>query len=352
MKKSSVFKLVAFVLSSLLLVGLAWWLIARSHAPDSDDQASTGAPARATTEAGGQPIITVDRTSQIRSGIATLTLPVSAQRSALQTFGTVLDPSDLVVLQEKAAAAEAGVQRASASRNASAAEYRRLKALHAGRHDVSERALQAAEAAWQGDEASLRAATSALSAVRLTAEQQWGAAIAKAVFEHGKLFEQWIHHDQVLVQVLLPAGTVLPSPPRAARLKSTDGPILQAAFVSASPRADIRLQGASLFYTAEATSLLPGMTVWAYLPTGQATDGVVVPSSAVVWLQGKAWVYAQIQPGRFERFALALDTPADDGWFAAKGFAAGAPIVVTGAQLLLSEEQRGQIGSSGDGDND
>ena len=101
----------------------------------------------------------------------------------------------------------------------------------------------------------------------------------------------------------------------------------------------------SFFYLAPARpqGLLPGMNVLAYLPIGPPVQGVMVPAAAVVWWQGKAWVYVQTDPNHFVRRELSTETPVPEGWFVGTGLAAGDSIVVRGAQLLLSEEFRAQI---------
>ncbi len=73
------------------------------------------------------------------------------------------------------------------------------------------------------------------------------------------------------------------------------------------------------------------------------TPGVVVPESAVVWLDGRAWAYLQKGRERFIRQEVATNHPVGKGWFVTKNFQAGDYVVVQGAQLLLSEEFRAQI---------
>ncbi|MBI1929785.1 hypothetical protein HYR99_36740 [Candidatus Poribacteria bacterium] len=100
----------------------------------------------------------------------------------------------------------------------------------------------------------------------------------------------------------------------------------------------------SFFYhTPQTPGLLPGMNVLAYLPAGPPVEGVIVPASATVWWQGKAWAYMQKEPERFVRREVSTEAPVKDGWFVAKDFSAGARLVVSGAQLLLSEEFHSQI---------
>ncbi len=76
---------------------------------------------------------------------------------------------------------------------------------------------------------------------------------------------------------------------------------------------------------------------------GKHTPGVVVPNSAVVWLDGRAWAYLQKDRERFIRQEVVTNHPGGKGWFVTKNFQAGDYVVVQGAQLLLSEEFRAQI---------
>ena len=58
---------------------------------------------------------------------------------------------------------------------------------------------------------------------------------------------------------------------------------------------------------------------------------------------GKTWVFQQLEPGRFSRREVAVDHTIDRGVLVSEGLKPGDRIVVEGAQLLLSEEQKPQI---------
>ncbi len=76
---------------------------------------------------------------------------------------------------------------------------------------------------------------------------------------------------------------------------------------------------------------------------GKYTPSAVIPDSAVVWLDGRAWAYVQKGRERFIRQEVSTNHPVGKGWFVTKNFQAGDYVVVQGAQLLLSEEFRAQI---------
>jgi hypothetical protein len=135
--------------------------------------------------------------------------------------------------------------------------------------------------------------------------------------------------------------TVLPVTAAVESGKSTRTKIT---FVSPATHVDPKIQGVTLFYAAPAeSSLLPGMNVLAFLPTGKIIDGVGVAASSVVWWQDRAWVYQRTGPDKFERVEIATDMPAPAGGYIVAGMPPDVQIVSSGAQLLLSEEFRSQI---------
>ena len=92
------------------------------------------------------------------------------------------------------------------------------------------------------------------------------------------------------------------------------------------------------------------------LPSGSTVDGVVIPRTAVVSWQGRAWVYVRTTPETFTRREVTTNNSTGAGFFQSEGFSAGDEVVVTGPQMLLSEEFRpkpqpdGKKAGSGDDD--
>jgi hypothetical protein len=204
--------------------------------------------------------------------------------------------------------------------------------------------VEAAAAAWRADEAELRAAEAALAAQLGAGRQRWGATIGGWIAGGTAELEALLHQKERLLQITFPPGFPLSSPPTTGTVRTGDGPGVAARFVSPAPRTDPRIQGASFLYAAPAApALLPGASVVALLPVGPLSSGVVVPEAAVVWWQGRAWVYVEAGPGRYVRREVATEVPVTGGWFVTGGLSAGERIVVRGAQMLLSEEGRAAV---------
>jgi membrane fusion protein, multidrug efflux system len=88
-----------------------------------------------------------------------------------------------------------------------------------------------------------------------------------------------------------------------------------------------------------------GTRVIARVSAGRETvKGVRVPNEAVVWHAGKSWAYLRQDGETFARYEVSATRDLGDGWFnRAADLVPGREIVVSGAQLLLSEELKFQI---------
>lgn len=298
-------------------------------------------PSRVVAQADGTAVV-FDADTQTLGGIAVIPVQAATRRGEIEALAMVLPANELIDLRSVYVAAKTQADKAKAALNASRREYERVKALYGDEQNLSLKSLETAEAAWRADEAAARGAGEILDAVARGARQKWGGVLVSAVIGDGPLFRRLAEQREVLLRVATPSGTGMTKAPAMARIAANDGSFRTASLVSPSPQADPRIQGASFFYAAPAAGLLPGTTLTAYLPTGVEQPGAIVPATAVVWWQGKSWVYLQSAPDRFVRRELPPAMAIDQGWFVPGGFP-GARLVVRGAQSLLSEELRAQI---------
>lgn len=350
------FKAILLVIVAGAVLGLLAWAFLEGRkelATERERERPVAVPSRLSVE-GGESVITLDTRARLNSGIRVAPLQPVSHKPEFQAYGTVLPLQELIDLRSNYTAAQAQLEKARASLEASRKEFDRLRGLHRDNRNISDKALQSAEAAWRTDEASARAAQEALNSLQNNGRQRWGSVLASAVWEGSQAWNRLLQQQDLLIQITLPAGARISSAPQAARVQAADGALTTATLVSPAPRTDPRLQGTAFFYTAPAktSGLLPGMNVLAYLPAGAEIKGFVIPASAVVWWQGNAWAYVEKATGRYVRYEVPTDSPLSEGWFAAKGFAVGERIVMSGAQLLLSEEFRSQIqvGEEGGGE--
>lgn len=111
------------------------------------------------------------------------------------------------------------------------------------------------------------------------------------------------------------------------------------------PQVNPQIQGISFLYLVHSRAgIAVGMNLEAMVPVGPPLHGSLIPPNAVLWWQGKLWVYEQSSANTFARYELPAANPVAGGYFVpGQLFPPGTKIVTAGAQTLLSEEFRGNI---------
>ena len=327
-KKIGIAVLIAAVVAAVLI-----WFFMSGSGREEKPQTPAAAPA---AQAGS---VTVSPEMQEKAGIQTASPGPYVYREEAQAYVSVTDPGGLMDLRKSYLAAEAGALKAKAALAATREEYGRMKALY-GEKNVSGKAFQSAEASFRVDEADNAAASDILRAAGLDADQQWGGIIGGWIKHGSGAFQRLARREEVLLQVTLPQGYAAATAPSGLKLLLPSGRAAKIEFISPATRTDPRVQGISYFYVASAkeTGLIPGMSASASFPSGPPVSGLLVPGSAVVWWQGRAWAYVKTGADAFTRREVPTEEPADGGWFVSKGFSPADEIVVKGAETLLSQE--------------
>jgi hypothetical protein len=318
-------------------------------------------------ESTGAAAITLSPDLQEQAGIETMQPHTAPYQPQIEAYGSVLDLQTFTDASNAIANAQAQLAIAEAKVAASQAAFRRAQVLHQNAQNISTAQLEAAEATYQSDAASLRAAQVQTQNAAASAYQAWGSILGQSLVDGTALSTNLVQHKKVLVQLTLPLGVSLAQAPQKASIETATRQRVSIEFISPATRTDPKIQGVSFFYTADASSgALPGMNVIAFLPVGQPTLGFVVPATAVVWLQGRAWVYLQSAEDTFTRREIPTIEPQPGGGYVVPvhasgprpepdapasgedgqphGFPTDQPIVVKGAQMLLSQEFSAQIG--------
>jgi hypothetical protein len=320
---------------------------------DKDDAHSETQPKKAPAQIileTGQTLITLDTSTQTRLGLTIATLASTITRAQATFPAVVLSVQDLATFRSGYVASQAQLQKTHVQAGVASEEYTRLKTLFGENQNISEKSLQSAEGALQSDEVDVRAGEQQLSLQESGVQQEWGDVVTKWATEGSAQFQRVLDQRELLMQMTIPSGTSFGAP-KTISLETPGGNRTQASFVSPYPRVDPRIQGRSFLYLASAQSgLSPGLNLVAHLSLGSQLKGVVIPTSAVVWSEGKAWVYAQVSSDGFARRPMPTDVPVDNGFFVGEGFSTGDKVVISGAQALLSEEMLPHGQGGGDRD--
>jgi len=299
----------------------------------------------------GVTVLTLDSETQSKLGLKIAALQETSMRETVTAPAVVISVQDLVTLRTNYVEAQSRLEKARANAEVARKEYDRLSALFHDDQNESQKALQAAEGASRVDAAEVRSASAELDLQASAVRENWGNVVEKWVTVGGSALRDVLDLRMILVQITLPADQS--AAPQNVSLEMPGAVFARATLISQFPRVDPRLQGSSFLYELPARpSLAPGVNLVAHLSIGRSLRGVTVPESAVVWSNGKAWVYQETGPNRFTRRAVTTDAPQGSGYFVAHVFSPGDKVVVGGAQLLLSEEFRPQVPTGGGEDTD
>lgn len=274
---------------------LVWAFIAgrAEFAMEQERERPVQAPLRVTTT-GGESIISLNQDELARAGIVVAPVVTMTHLNTHIVTGTVIDVAELQTLQ------------------------RHFEA-------VRERAQQN---------------PTALEVLENGVRRRWGEVVARWLVEQTPSWQQLVHGQDMLIRVVLASGVSAPPPAWA---QAGNGQRVALSFVASLP-GEAGEEGAPALYhfPTHAVKFHAANNIDVALASGGAKRGESLPAAAVVWTEGKAWVYVQQAPGRFVRRAVTA-RPMRGNELIATDLAAGVPVVIGGAQLLLSEEQRAQI---------
>lgn len=338
-------------LMALIIAVLSWTLVyfARDELRSESDEheAQIALPETAGVE-NGRAVVRVSAESQAASGITTRALAAARSADTLEIYGVVVDVQPLLEQRGRYLAAASDAQARNAAVAAAEAEYRRMQTLFRDARNVSEQALHSAEARYQTERAQLAAARAAMTTLRDTMLTSWGRVVTGwATNPDSRRLQALLERRSQLIQLSFPYEI----PDTTARSRIAIAPVTGRGrmhamrFLSESPRIDAALPGQTFFYIVDDAGLRTGARVVAQVGAGsEKVEGVIVPNEAIVWHAGKSWIYLREDNDKFARYEVSASNELGDGWFNRDpNLAPGREVVVSGAQLLLSEELKFQI---------
>lgn len=287
----------------------------------------------------GSAVLTVSSKSQLLSGIKTTKLTAATHRKLVKAYGEVVDLTSLIELRNSYIAAKAEASKSLFQLDVSRNEYVRAKTLFNSRRYVSLEKLQSAEAAYESDLADSEASVQSLAGLKGEVISEWGSVIANWMFSNSHFGRDLVSHKLSILRIAIPTVVDIREAPRTIEVTTVTGNHVEAVLVSESPLMSPNIQEASYFYRTPTVPGLPvGMRVVTRLSIGSQATGVVVPASAVIWWNGKAWAFVRSGRNKFFREEINTSKAAAGGWFVGYGLKPGDEVVVNGAQQLLSRE--------------
>ncbi len=326
------------------LIAVVFMAAHRGDDTDEEDQEQAVKTPSHLSVQNGRTIITLDEQTQAREGIRVAPVRETSMRTELRGTAVLLAVADLVSSRNNYVASRTKLERDQVDLNVSRTQYERTKTLYQQNQNMSLKAMQDAEAAYRSAQAQVNAdqqdSKLQLDAIR----QRWGPVIADWVTSDTRSLGAVLEQREFLTQVIFPPGEVA-RPPTTLSLTAPGNQSVQARLLSPLPQVNPQIQGVSFLYAVPSRpGMAVGMNLNVLVPVGELLRGAVVPQSAVVWWQGKAWAYEASSATTFTRREVPTSNPVPAGYFVpSSAFTSQMKFVIAGAQALLSEEFRTQI---------
>jgi hypothetical protein len=326
-------KIIAVVVALAVIAGLiAAYMVSSGEIKKERESEKPIVSEPRARESEGDVVLTLNEEAQKRLALKMTALAAAQYEPEVKGYGRVLDPAALSAMAADAASARAAA-------NASEKEVQRLKIL-AGQDNASARALQAGEAAAERDRAAVEAAEEKFIST-------WGPGITERK-DLTELLQSLARRDKALARVDLPAGELVKTQLTGASLTALaeETNRVAAEVIGPAPTVDPQIQGQGflLLLKGHEPAFAPGAAVIGYLKVpGSSLTGVVVPSEAITRFNARSWVYVQTGAQTFVRREVSPQRSLAEGLLVTEGFKPGERVVVQGARMLLSEEQKHSI---------
>ncbi len=289
----------------------------------------------------------LDEQTQQLAGIKLITLIQARHTDEIIAYGRALSIHAMLALHQRYLMNNSEQHRLAAQLAQATQALKRTHVLYQ-EGAIALRGRQQQHAQWQSDKAQYEQALIAHAALVAEAKISWGDTISRWLLaEQTPQLAQLIASETCLLQINIATNAqyteMYPHIQVSAvgKRDHTHG----ADFISNAPQVEAAQQGSNYFYLTQGSAIKPGMNITAWLPLStRIKTGVVVPKSALIWYLGQSFVYLKTSNETFTRQRINDYSVVADGLFIEhSALQPGVQVVITGAQLLLSEEMRAQI---------
>jgi len=299
----------------------------------------------------GQSVVRLHTEAQKLSGIETIRLKPASRYVEFTAYGKAVNIHPLLALRNRYLLAL--TERSSAKAKFRQAEQNINRQQDLYRDGVSsKRSLQEQQAQWQSYKAQVDATDFQGKAIIDEALITWGKELTNWVMSNdSNKFGDFLSGRQTLLQITLPANKHLPDTVQTIYIEASGNrsKAHKAELISMATRIESAAQGESYYFRTGSKDIITGMNVTAWIPEqNEQMTGVIIPKSALIWYMDQSFVYLKTAEDTFSHRTLEHYSASGDGYFIPDGIKPGEQIVTKGAQMLLSEELRGQIPSEDD----
>lgn len=294
----------------------------------------------------GLSMVRLEARDQSMAGIEHVALIRTYHQSDYQVFGEVLDVAGLVDIRSQLTSL-LNADRTKAVEEAHLTEsYKHASLLYKDRQSISRRELLDIEYQLNTVQTDRLNLQRDLSSLRQAAVVKWGGKISEWLLnEDSENFKKLANQHVSLVRLFMREISLSQLEISAVDIAPVASPNqkITGHYIGDAPNVKLGTGGIDKFFITN-SKIPAGTRVVASLSASlKDTAGVFIPDEAVIWHSGKPWVFKQLSDGVFVRVEIEAIVDLGTGWFEIKALVPGDKVVVSGAQLLLSEELKYQI---------
>lgn len=260
-------------------------------------------------------------------------------RTRFTASATVQSPASLLRSLSALDAARSRLKVAQSGLQLAAMQAQRDQGLFEAGQNVALAEVQQAQAAAEQARAEVDSARAAVDVAQAQLTAQLGTALASQLSRQTALRQAILNGSELIVDLTLPPGRALPQTAQVELHIPGSQRTVHARVIGPAAAASSQLQGwREVLIAPAAPGLMPGLELVAEVQSARAQSGVRLPSSSVVWTDGKAVVFvATSAEGKARQFAARKVSTAwplhggyvQPGWGAVDVVTRGAGLVLT-----------------------
>ena len=342
--------LTIIVLQSVLIIGLLWLIVYLGK--DEIFRASIDSDSGIVSESEVEILVSIEKkiitlpNSIIKnSGIESQIISESKNQSLYSSYGYVVNLKNLIDYKTNYSNINFEINKLNTQLKEESQHFKKLKFLNEDNKNIADSVVHEKEIEINNLRNNLNIQKSNKNNLLQTISQEWGNPF-KELLTHPKksLLKNIFNSETRLLKITITDNKLQKLIPSELMVSSLNQPKnkYKANFITKSPIGNPDIQGRAYFYLTSSNSLMMGSKINAFIKTGEGSHvkKFHIPKSAIVWNDGKPWIYAKSGNNSFLRHPLLKMKEVNEGWIVQFNNISPKEIVTKGAQLLLSEEYK------------
>lgn len=352
-------KLTLFIVIQAILIIILIWLLTylgRDEFNNANNQNEVKKSNTYIKKENGIDEVIISKAVQTNSGIKTDKIKPATHAKTITSYGNVINIDMLIEQKNKLNDIKSQISILKNELARDKKNYERFKSLNEDNKNISDKTLQESLVVFQATQANLSKNEALVDGLEQSIRSQWGEKILTMIQSkhHNDILDFLLHDKARLVRITL-SNNFTNEAPKDINLSLIDSPNDQflAKYFSEAPQLDKNLQGKTYFYVTFNNKLRFDsrliVSASQSMNTNESTKYLFIPKESIVWNAGKAWVYIKIAEDKFIRKAVDTNNEDNDGWMIKEDqIKENDEIVLSGSQLMLSEEFKYQIKNEND----